>query len=173
MAQSVTQTKIRDVPIVQDPGLRNFLSDMKRAVEEIQPTSVPPQAPTGLKVTPIAGGNVVQFTRSNATNFRLYHSTTSDRGAAVIVDLGSNNSYTDSVGDGGIQKWYWVEAVNSQSVSAIVGPSTGTTLALGTPATVTPVSAPSYQTVYDTTLNRNRPVVYAVDRINAPKQAEE
>jgi hypothetical protein len=43
-------------------------------------------------------------------------------------------------------------------------------LALGTPATVTPVVA-SYGTVFDTTLNATRPIIFATDQIVPGKQA--
>jgi fibronectin type 3 domain-containing protein len=166
--------KIPAVPVVQDSNLASFLSSLKSAVEATTSATAPPQAVTGMKVTPIAGANVVQFVRSNATNFRLYASSTNDRSAASIIDLGSNNSYTDNVGQGGITRYYWVEAIShtSSSPSPLVGPLSATTLALGTSATVTPPSQPSYGTVYDTTIGTNRPIVFGTDFIPPGKQAQ-
>ena len=169
---AVNPPKVRAVPLTADPGLSGILSDLKGAVDHLLSRSAPPQSPTGLTVTPIAGGNVVQFIRSNATNFRLYASATNDRSAARIVDLGSNNSYTDSLGQGGVDQWYWVEALSqtSSSPSPVVGPVKGTTLALGTSVPVNPPQQPSYGTVYDTTLGTRRPVVFGTDFVAPGKQ---
>lgn len=169
MAQNLASRTIPAVPVVQDTTLASWMQAIHDVVKGLQQTVTPPQVPTGITVTPIGGGNVIQFTRSNATNVRLYHSTSADRSRAVIVDLGSNNGWTDTVGEGGVKKWYWLESVNSTSISALAGPFIGTTLALGTPATISPTAAPSYRQVFDTTLNRLRPVVYDTDRVNAPK----
>ena len=169
---AVQPPKIRSVPITQDSNLSGFLSDIKKVAEHLLSGSAPPQAPVGLKVTPIAGGNVVQFTRSNATNFRLYAGSTNDRSSARIIDLGSNNQYTDNLGDGGVDQWYWLEALSqtSSTPSDVVGPVKGTSLALGTSATVTPVQQPSYGTVYDTTIGARRPVVFGTDFVPPGKQ---
>jgi hypothetical protein len=170
---AVQVPKIRAVPVTQDPSLSGFLNDLKKAVEAVSSASAPPQPVSSLSATPVSGGVVVQFTRSNATNFRLYASNTNDRSKATIVDLGSNNSYTDDVGSGGVDRFYWVEAISptSSSPSPIAGPVSATTLALGTPATVTPPLQPSYGTVYDATLGHSRPVVYGTDFITPGKQA--
>lgn len=170
MAQSVTTTKIRDVPVIQDQGLRNFLGDLKSVVEGLQQTATPPQPPTNLTATPGPGNNVISFTRSNATNFRLYVSASADRTQAQIVDLGSNASYTDQVGQAAIKKWYWVEAVNSTSVSTLVGPATGATLALTAPAATTAQPPQSAAQTFDTTINQNRPIIFGIDRIHMPRQ---
>lgn len=170
---AIQPPKIRDVPVTADPSLAGFLSDIKKGMDHLLSGSAPPQAPVGLKVTPIAGGNVVQFTRSNATNFRLYASPTNDRGSARIVDLGSNNQYTDNLGDGGVLQYYWLEALSqtSSAPSPVVGPVSATTLPLGTPAVVSPVQQPSYGTVFDTTLGARRPVVFGTDFVAPGKQA--
>lgn len=170
MGQQFNQIKIREVPLVEHAGLRDFLSDLKLVVEGLQTNAAPPPPPTNFKVTPVAGGNVVAFTRSAATNFRIYYGSSPQRGQAQFIDIGSNNQWTDTVGQGGITRYYWVEAINSTSVSQLVGPLSGTTLALTVPATVTPPPAQSFQQVFDTTLNRNRPVVYPIDRIASPRQ---
>lgn len=162
MAQPV---KIRSVPITQDPSVQGILSDLKSAVENMQSGSAPPLPPTNFSLTPVSGGISVQFTRSNATNFRLYSSETADRSKAQIVDLGSNNQYTDNLGEGGVQRYYWIEAISptSNQPSQLVGPHTATSLALGTPASVIPPNQPSYGSVFDTTLGRQRPLVYGTD----------
>lgn len=168
----VQAPKIRAVPVLQDPNAAGILSDLKNAAEYLLSASAPPQPISSLTATPIAGGVVVQFTRSNATNFRVYASSTKDRSAATIIDLGSNNSWTDNQGAGGITRYYWVEALTntSASPSPIVGPVSATTLALGTSATVKPPAEPSYGTVYDTTIGTTRPIIFGSDFIQPGKQ---
>lgn len=161
------QLKVRAVPVGVDPAVSGILSDLKIVAEHLLSQSPPPQPVTGLTATPIAGGAVVQFTRSNATDFRVYCGNTRDSSKAEIVDIGNNNKYTDTVGDGGVTRYYWVQAYAStnQAPSAKVGPVSATTLPLGTAATVTPVQDPSYGTVYDTTIGTTRPVVFGTDFI--------
>lgn len=160
-----TPPKVRSVPITQDPNLQGFLNDVKLAIDHAQSATAPPLPPTNFTATPIAGGVAIGFTRSNATNFRLYSGPTPNRSDATLTDLGSNNQYTDSQGQGGVLRYYWIEAISptNSSPSQVVGPISATTLALGTPATVVPPPQPSYQTVFDATLGRTRPVVYGTD----------
>lgn len=160
--------RIRSVPPLKDPGAHGIISDLKAAVESLQSTLVPPQTPTDLKVFPIPGGNQVQFARTNATNFRIYHSTTSNRADATFVDIGTSNTYNDQVGAGGVNKWYWVEALSSNQVSPLVGPVQSVTLALGTSAPALPV-APIGQQVFDTTIGRVRPTVFNQDHATPPQ----
>ena len=171
---AVTPPKVRAVPITADPGLSGFLADIKKATDHLLSAAAPPQAPIGLSFIPTSGGIVVQFTRSNATNFRLYASATNDRSAARIIDLGSNNSYSDNLGQGGVDQWYWVEAISQTSAtpSPLVGPVKATSLALNTPVTVPPIKQPSYGSVYDTTLGTTRPAIFGTDFISPGKQVK-
>lgn len=152
------------LPQVSDPQLQQWIEGLHEVVGNLQAATVAPNPPSSLTVTPVAGGNVIQFTRSNAQSYALYAGDTSDRSKAVQVDLRSSNSYTDTLGVGGSLRYYWVVGLaQSGQPSAILGPKTGTTLALGTPASPLPVVPPSYAQVYDTTLGRNRPVVSITD----------
>lgn len=162
--------KIRPVPSTQDPALQGILTDIKSAIEHLYSASPAPQPVSGLSATPIAGGVVLQFTRSNGINFRVYYGSTPNRASASIADLGSNNTFTDTVGSGGVKRYYWVEAhsPSAPSPSPIIGPVSATTLALGSPAIVTPTAVPSYQTVFDTTQNRRRPVIYGDGEFPTP-----
>jgi len=171
---AVQPPKIGAVPVTQDPSLAAFLNDLKKAVEHLTSATPPPQPVTNLKATAIAGGIVVSFTRSNATNFRLYASDTNNRGAASIIDLGNNNQHTDTLGKGGVQRYYWVEAISqtSQQPSTVAGPVNATSLALGTAATVTPPAQPSYGTVFDSTTGGRRPIIFGTDYITPGKQGE-
>lgn len=159
-----TPIKIRSVPITQDPSLQGILTDLKQAVEQMSSATAPPLPPTNFQATPVSGGVNLTFTRSNATNFRLYAGPTPNRASASIIDLGSNNSYTHNLGGGGVQRYYWIEAISptSNTPSNVVGPVAATSLPLGTAA---PILTPpqSYRTVYDATLGRTRPAVFGTD----------
>jgi hypothetical protein len=165
--------KIRAVPITEHPGLNGFLSDLKDAIEQQQ--AVPsPQPVTNLKATPTSGAIVVSFTRSNAANFRLYYGSSPDRTKASIVDLGNNNQWTDNVGQGGIKRFYWAQAItpNALSPSSITGPITATSLALGTNTTVPEqnVVEQSSVLVFDATIHAYRPAIYGQDYVTPGKQ---
>jgi hypothetical protein len=165
--------KIPSVPVVADSGLQNFLTAIKQSVEQSNSVVPTPQAVSGLTATPIAGGIVVQFVRSNAANFRLFYNTTANQKSASIVDLGSNNRYTDNVGQGGETRYYWVQAqnANAASDSLIVGPVSATSLALTATASVPKPTQQSYAMVFDTTINGYRPAIYGTDYVTPGKQA--
>ena len=167
--------KIRSVPTTQDPGVNGILSDLKIAVESLYSAIPNPQPPTNLTATPIAGGVVLQFTRSNGVNFRVYYGSSSDRSKASFSDLGSNNSFTDTVGSGGVLRYYWVEAHSpaSSRPSPIAGPVSATTLALGTSATVAPPPTQSYRNTFDAVLHRTRPVTFADDFTTPTKEGSD
>lgn len=166
---------LRSVPITGHPGLDGYLSDLDQIVRP-QLSAVPaPQPVTNLKVTPLAGAVLVQFTRSNATNFRLYMGSSPDQSKASIVDLGTNNQYSDNVGQGGVKRYYWVQAItpNALSPSSTTGPVSATSLALGTSAPVTN-QAPaeqSFMLVFDATIHAYRPAIPGQDYVSAGKQA--
>lgn len=152
------------VPQTQDPALNDYLQRLHAYVTALGTSAQAPGLPTNLSVTPVAGGNVIQFTRSNGITFNLYLGSTPNRAGATQVGLGSANTYTDTVGQGGVARYYWVEALNQQGLSSgITGPKSGTTLALGTPASAIPAVPQSTVQVFDTTLDRNRPVVASVN----------
>lgn len=158
------KTTLPNVPAGLDPALYDYLSQLHAVVVTMQTTNQAPAIPSNLTVTPIAGGNVIQFTRSSGLSYNLYLADTSNRAAATQVNLGSAATYTDNVGTGGKLRYYWLEALNGQGLSSGVGsPRSGTTLALGTPAAPLKTPPQSIVTVFDTTIDRNRPVVPASD----------
>jgi hypothetical protein len=122
-----------------------FLQTLVSTLKELQQTVIPPNPPSNLKVTPKAGGNIVQFTRSNGDVYALYKSTSPSLNGATRVDLGKANQYVDDVGDAGVTVFYWIFAKTNQLTSTTVGPVSGTTLALGTTIT-TPTPPPASQT---------------------------
>lgn len=168
---SVTpKSQLPNLPRIEDPALYDYLVQMHGIIANLHASAQAPGIPTNLTVTPIAGGNVVGFTRSNGVSFNLYAASSPNRAAAQQVNLGSANQYTDNVGSGGILRYYWVEALNqSGGSSGISTPRSGTTLALTAPATIIPPQ-PSFAEVFDTTVNRNVPVIPAQSPDISPPQ---
>lgn len=162
----MTQQKpLPPVPRIQEGALYDYLRQLHDRVESLSSSSAAPNQPTNFSVTPVAGGNVVQFTRSNGVSYTLYMADSPNRAAAGQVSLGTANSFTDTVGAGDHKRYYWVEALSQTGTSSgVVGPRSGVTLALGT-ATTVPSVQPSFARVFDTTINRTRPVIATVDDV--------
>lgn len=110
---------------------------LRNNVIKILPSRIPPRQISNLKVTPVAGGNYIQFSKSDGDNYAVYVNTTANFDTAAARDVGQSPTYVDNVGDGGKTRYYWVVAKKSgQPDSQPFGPVSGTTLALGTSATV-------------------------------------
>lgn len=157
-------TTMPALPQIADPQLQQWAQGIHDVVSGLQAATLAPNAPSDLRVTPIAGGNVVQFTRSNAQSYTLYAGSSPDQSTATQVTLGTSNTYTENLGTPGTLRYYWVVGLSqSGTPSTLLGPKSGTTLALGTPAAPLPTVAASYAQVYDTTIGRNRPVIATTD----------
>lgn len=158
------QTKLPTPPTVSDQALQDWINGVHSVITNLSAASVAPNAPTSLQVTPIAGGNVIQFTRSNAARYVLFMSDTPDRAKASQVDLGPTNTYTDNVGVGAKLRYYWAQGLSTNGIpSTLSALKSGTTLALGTPNPVIPIPVQSFAQVFDTALDRNRPVIATTD----------
>lgn len=152
------------LPSVADPALQQYLADMHSIVYNLHTSGAVPNPPTNLTVTPIAGGNNVAFTRSNAVSYVLFIGNNPTRALARQVNLGTANAYTDQISVGGATRYYWVQGLNqSGQPSSLLGPKTGVTLPLGTPASPSTPPPQSFAKVFDTTINANRPVISTVD----------
>jgi hypothetical protein len=136
---------IRPVPIAGHwSEVRHLLQDLRRAVVELQSSSVPPGSVSNLKATAKAGGVILQFTRSDADSYILYTNTVPEISGAVRIDLGLANEYSDDIGQAAVKKFYWIKAKKGQMESPLVGPVHATSLALGTAITF-PVPPPASQ----------------------------
>src|SRR5438034_225435 len=135
---------IGNIPVSFTWEQQQFLQTLVDAVKRLQPVVVPPAAPTNLRVIPQGGGNIVQFTRSDGDGYVLYRNTVPSLNGARRIDLGRSNQYVDDVGAGAVEVFYWIAAKLGQLSSIIVGPVSGTTLALGTGITPPPL-VPSSQ----------------------------
>lgn len=138
--------KIRSIPTDLPIHHRQFLTDLKSALEELQGSHSPAAVPTNLQITPVAGGNVIKFTRgSNAVTHTVYASNTPNFNDAQPRQIGINAVHNDNVGAPGIHRYYWVRAFDGAGVgSQAVGPIHGRTLPLGTssvPIAYPPASA--------------------------------
>lgn len=145
--------KLKTVPQDLPVHHQQFLTDLRNAVLELQGSHSPANIPTNLKVTPVAGGNVVQFTRgTNAAGHTLYMASFPNFAAATPVQLGQNAQHIDSVGIGGVLRYYWVRSFDGTGKgSTLVGPISSRTLALGATATVSKPPPPSSPLAVDAT----------------------
>jgi hypothetical protein len=137
---------IREVPRNLDPAHREFLTQMRNAIKRLENTVVLPQPATNLKVTPKAGGNVIQFTRSDGDAYILYLSDTPSINGARRFDLGLAAEYTDEIGQETFTRYYWIKVKKGQMESAMIGPISGTTLALDA-VIAPPIPPPPAQTM--------------------------
>jgi hypothetical protein len=172
MSIAQIKTKLPAPPFTQDAALSGYLQSLHQVVSGLQAQSTQqPQTPTGLTCTPVAGGNVVSFTRSASSKFKLYISPTTDRTGATEIDLGNSNTYHHFAGSGGLLFYYWVEGLNTAGVSSgISAPVSGTTLGLATPAAVPIPTSQSYGKVHDTLSNTIRSIDYSTDQIPEGKR---
>lgn len=148
MPTSVHRRGIPEVPLdPTDPKsaeqVRQFLRDIRQAVVDLRGPKSPPTVPTNFKVTPLAFGNLLQWTRGvNADGTEVLWNSTASLAGAVVIDAGSGNQHVDYVGNSGIKRFYWVRSYDAHAPvrSIEAGPLAGTTLASGTG--VTPPAPP-------------------------------
>ncbi len=118
----------------------NFDNWVRNLLVRLQSALIPPDTPTNVRATAIAGGVTVDFTRSDGDNYILYRNTTPSVNGATRIELGTANVYTDDLGAGSILRYYTVVAKKGD-VNASPSPwVSATSLALGTP--ITPVVPP-------------------------------
>lgn len=111
---------------------REAWNAMRNAILELRPSQIPPTPPTNVTVTPMAGGNLVQFTRSDGDQYVLYWNDIPSVNGSIRIDLGQANEYLHEIGAVGVRIYYWIKAKKGQMESVLSGVKTGTTLALGT-----------------------------------------
>lgn len=121
----------RNVPLDQD----NFNRWVTTAIDNLRAQLIPPSLVSNLRATPQPGGNLVEFTRSDGDSYTLYINTTPSIDLAVRVRLGPSNQYSHNVGIGSVKYYYAVRANKGSLAGEVSGWVSGTTLALGTPAT--------------------------------------
>lgn len=133
----------RDMPVHH----QQFLSALKRAIEKMQPSDIPPGKPSNLTVRPLPGGNQILFTGGDgADGHTLQISTTANwdptKAGSAKIDLSLSTQYNDMVGQAGVTHYYWIVARRGNKVSdPPTGPVKGTTLGLNV-AAANPIYVP-------------------------------
>jgi hypothetical protein len=136
----VKQRRLPEVPIDfgKNNAERQLLVELRQSVVDLRGPHAPPTAPTNFKVTPMAFGNLLQWTRGVAADgTHVFWNSTPSLARAVLIDVGLSHQYVDFVGNVGVKRYYWVQSYDSHiqfhgAVSVEVGPVAGTTLAAGT-----------------------------------------
>ena len=121
---------------------QRFNEGVLSALKNLQSALIPPTMVSNMRVTPIAGGNIIDFTRSDGESYTLYINTTGSINGAQRIDLGLANRYTNDLGQGGITRYYAIEAKTGNVHGSLSPWVAGTTLALGT-AITTPTPPPA------------------------------
>jgi hypothetical protein len=116
-----TKFSIPEPPSDMPGNHRAWATAITNVLRQVQGISAPPnQVPTP-RITPVGGGNIVDFQRTNGQKYILYHSTSGNIADAGQIDLGLGNRYFDATGTGGVNKTYWVVAQNG-GLSALQSP---------------------------------------------------
>lgn len=125
---------IPEVPIKidpKDPGLRRLFVEMRETIVQLRALQAPLSVPTNFKVTPIAFGAYLQWTRVvGADYYEVLWNVTADATRANVQGVGDSAQYIDSVGQVGIKRFYWLRARKfTGAISNLAGPLNSTTLA--------------------------------------------
>jgi hypothetical protein len=135
---------LREVPLIRDPALYDFLLQLRNiVVNQVQYSVVEPRPVVNFSVTPGPGSNFVQFTRSDGDAYAVYENGEASLNGATRHDVGLANVWMHDIGEGGVLRYYWVKTKLGQLESIAVGPIGATTLALTDEITIPPEVAPS------------------------------
>lgn len=119
-------------------GVKRWMLEVHKQLDaSVVPQPIPDPI-SNLRIIPGPGMNRIEWTMSNADGYIVLISPTptwtSDNG--WYADAGTSNYYVDHAGKSGELRYYWVRPKTGQVVGQIVGPVSGTTLGLGTNATL-------------------------------------
>lgn len=117
---------------------REWMTAVTNTLRTMVKSQTPPKPVTQPTVTPIAQGNVIDFTRTDADKYLIYHSTDNNFANAAAIDIGLSSRYFDAVGNGGIAKHYWVVPLKGNMIGPASPPGKGVTLAAGAVVTLPP-----------------------------------
>lgn len=132
------QHGIPEVPNHLDPTTQMFLRQLKAAVVKNAGSPIPARPTSKIVITPIAGGNIIQWVMTDADSYKVYAAATDDISQATVLDAGQSNEFQHLVGAAAVKRFYWVQSCKGgvERNTPPVGPQSGTTLALGAGATV-------------------------------------
>jgi hypothetical protein len=136
---------VRELPVGIPKDLRDFLQDLQGQVVSLRGTQQPLPTPTNFKVTPMAFGNLLQWTRSlGADYYEVLWAATANNTQANVQGVGDSAQWFDNVGQAAVKRYYWVRAKKYLGNTSLLTPGlSGTTLASGTgvnPPTPPPAS---------------------------------
>jgi hypothetical protein len=137
---NLNQRRLPEVPMDfgKNDSERRVVSEMRQAIVDLRGPQAPPGIPTNFVVTPLAFGNLLQWTRGiNADGTNVYWNSKPTLAGAVLIDVGNSHQHVDYVGNANVKRYYWVQSYDSHvqfngATSIEVGPVAGTTLASGT-----------------------------------------
>lgn len=128
------------IPVDMPVHHQSLLREMKKAIEALTPSNVPPGKPSNITIRPLPGGNQVMFTGGDGADKHILQISNTPnwdptKAGSGKIDLGESTHYNDNVGIGGVTRFYWLVAKRgNMATDPPTGPESGTTLALGTPA---------------------------------------
>jgi hypothetical protein len=133
---------IRPVPIGVEPALRAHLNDMRQVVLKLQGAQEPPGPVVNLAITPLPGGNLLQWTTVDADYYQILWGNSPDISKATQAFVGPGNQYADIFG-AVATRWYWVWSLKNNGQRSVVpaGPVSGMSGALVT-AVIPPIVPP-------------------------------
>lgn len=135
--------KLPEVPLDKSVSAqtRNFLVEVRKAVEGLRGTTATPGLPSNLRVTAQSFGNLIQWSRGTGADYHeVLWNTLPTVINSTVVPVQNGAQWSDNVGQSNVKRYYWVRAVKQVALHAVtrtieVGPIAGTTLASGTGAT--------------------------------------
>jgi hypothetical protein len=141
---------IRPVPIGIDAALRGHLTDMRQVVLRLQGAQEPPRVVPNFTVTPLPGGNLLQWTTTDADYYQVLWSADPNIAHANQVFAGGGSQYTDYFG-AVAKRWYWIYSWKNNGARSILpaGPQAQTSGALGTPVVPPTPPTPGDQQIVD------------------------
>lgn len=135
------------IPWSNDIARRDFDQAILNAIKKLQAALIQPEIVTNLRATALAGAIQIDFTRGDGDAYTLFINSTGSVNLATLVDLGTANKWIDQIGDGGITKYYAVQAKKGNVIGKLSPWLVETTLALGVAATP-PEPPPGTQTPF-------------------------
>lgn len=160
----MTTRGLPEVPMkldVNDPMVRRLLVEMRQTIVQLRAAQAPLPVPSNFKVTALAFGALLQWTRVvGADYYEILWNTTADAKAANVHGVGDSAEWVDHVGQVGTKRFYWVRSRKfTGGASTLVGPLSATTLASN--AGVAPPTPPPPGQIVVVDLKTGHQVYYA------------
>jgi hypothetical protein len=137
------------------PQLKSHLMDVYQTVLSLRGAQEPPKAPPNFNATPLPGGNLLQWTVTDADYYQILWSASPSIAGAQQAFSGQGNQYSDIFGAPNITRWYWIYAWknNGQRSTTPAGPLSSVSGVLTTPVTPPTPPTPGVPQVKDPRVN--------------------